>query len=109
MTETNEERKIRLARDKDTLKRLLNDGNEVEVNVAEAVGAAWPTLAAGGVLAIVAAVAPMIDEAREGLSSMEAHGAHIEVERIQYPSGTVRLDAAGDLMGVDFSVPVIVE
>lgn len=57
-------------------------------------------------------IAALVDEAMsavDGVCSIEAVGAHIEVETITYPNGSVSIDAAGNLVRADFDGPCHVD
>jgi hypothetical protein len=41
-------------------------------------------------------------EAFDGMSRMEAVGAHIPTETVEYPNGRVELDVVGNLVAVEF-------
>lgn len=108
MTETKEERAEakRLADEK--LAVLLAD-ETAEAGIAEVIRTRCPKLAAATVLELVEALAEHVNEMTSGFRTMEAVGAHIEMSHVDYPSGSVMLDAAGDLMGVEFNVATLVD
>lgn len=44
----------------------------------------------------------------DAVRSLEVIGAHIEVETIEYPGGSVSLDAAGNMVRADFDADCLV-
>lgn len=105
---TKAEQAERRKADREALAKLMA-ADTLQAQLAEKIREVSPGMAAGTVIELSEQLETLIAERESGYRSMEARDAHIEFSELVYPSGTVSLDAAGDLMGVEFNVPVVVE
>lgn len=88
--------------------KLIRSGT-LEGDIAEVLAEQFPLSRTNSLVAACKAVAEYIEAREEGYTRMEAVGAHIDTESVTYPNGSVGIDAAGNLVSVEFDGPVIVE
>jgi hypothetical protein len=87
---------------------LIRSGT-LEGDIAEGLAGQFPLSRTNSLLTACKAVAEYIEAREDGYTRMEAVGAHIDTESVTYPNGSVGIDAAGNLVSVEFDGPVIVE